>query len=369
MTRAVTAGRAMRQAGLTLVELMVALTIGLFLSLGLIVMMGDTSRTFKIQDDYARMQENAVASLRYIGDSLRHAGFYGMIAETGTLTQYGTIGAITNDCGNTLTTTVPIFGHAALTVANVAATVPCIKAANFQPGPVLIARLTTGLPVADPNGDGNFADGIVLQSGYADTLYVQSNVRDGVVLKGSDFSAFATSASVKKFADGRQFPVFPFQFHAYYVRPCSRPTGGGAGDECQASDDSDRPVPTLVRQELQGTTMVERALTEGVERLSLLYGLDLQPAPDGDGVADRFVADPLAVAADGWTRVVSVRVALLVRSLTPVSGYDDSTKNYDLDGNGTPDFTCTVNTIECSYRRAIFSQVFQVRNLAFRRGA
>ncbi len=362
-------GRLMRQTGLTLVELMVALTIGLFLTLGLMLMMSDTSRTFKIQDDYARMQENAVASLRYMSESLRHTGFYGMMAETGTLTQYGTIGSITNDCGNTFTTTVPLFGYAALTISNVNATVPCIKAVNFQAGPVLIARLTSGLPVTDPNADGNFADGIALQTGYANTLYVQSNVRDGVVLKGSDFSGFAASASVKKFADDRQFPVFPYQLHTYYIRPCSRPTGGGAGDECQATDDNGRPVPTLVRQELQGLTMVERPLAEGIERINLLYGLDMQPAPDGDGVADRFVADPLSVAADGWARVVAVRVTLLARSPTPIGGYDDSSKNYDLNGDGTADFTCAVGTIECAYKRAIFSQVIQVRNLAFRRGA
>lgn len=362
--------RVTRQAGLTLVELMVTLTIGLFLTLGLILMMSDTSRSFKVQDDFARMQENAVTSLRYIGDTLRHTGFYGVLAQTQTLDQYGTIGSITNDCGNTFTTTVPIFGYAALTQSNVNATVGCIKAVNFQAGPVLIARLTSGMPVADPNNDGNFADGVAAQAGYTTTLYVQTNVTGGAVLKGSDYAGYVSSGTVRKLATGAQFPVFPYQVHVYYVRPCSRPTGGAASDECQAGDDLGRPVPTLVRQELQGTTMVERPLAEGVERVSLQYGLDSLPLPAGDGVADRFVTDPLSVAADGWTRVVSVRVTLLVRSLTPIPGYDDSTKSYDLNGDGTPDFVCDpLVSMHCNYKRAIFSQVIQVRNLAFRRGA
>lgn len=356
-----------RQAGLTLVELMVALTIGLFLTLGLMGIMSDTSRSFKIQDDFARMQENAVSGLRYITDTLRHTGFYGSMAATATLEQYGTIGAITNDCGNTLTTTVPIFGYAALTTTNVNATVPCVKAVNFQNGPVLIARLASGMPVADPNGDGNFADGIAAQAGYANTLYVQSNVTSGAVVKGSDYASYVAAGAVRRLASGAQFPVFPYQMHVYYIRPCSRPTGGAASDECRTTDDSGRPVPTLVRQELQGTTMVERPLAEGVERISVLYGLDSLPLPDGDGVADRFVADPLSVASDGWARVVAVRVTLLVRSPTPVAGYDDSSKSYDLNGDGTPDFRCTA--AECAYKRAVFSQVIQVRNLAFRRGA
>jgi type IV pilus assembly protein PilW len=370
-TTAIIPMRIARQAGLTLIELMVALTIGLFLSFGLVLMMSDSSRTFRIQDDYARMQENAVSALRYIGDSLRHAGFYGVMSQTGTLVQYGTIGTITNDCGNTFTTDVPVFGYADLTTANVNSTLPCIKAVNFQAGPVLVTRLTTGMPVADPNGDGNFADGVAAQPGYSTTLYVQSNVQDGVIVRGDGYAAYVASGPVKKYASGAQFPVFPYQVHVYYIRPCSRPTGGASSDECQSTDDSGHPVPTLVRQELQGTTMVEQPLAEGVERINLMYGLDTQPA-EGDGVADRFVADPLSVVADGWARVVAVRITLLVRSPTLIAGYDDSTKSYDLDGNGSYDasidFRCA-NSTECAYKRAIFSQVIQVRNLAFRRGA
>jgi len=359
---------AIRQTGLSLIELMVAMSIGLFITLGLMVMMSDSSRTFKVQDDYARMQENAVSGLRYLADTLRHTGFYGLAGATITLDQYGTIGAITNDCGNTLTSGVPIFGYNSLTTGTVAAAVPCINPLNFQNGPVLIARLGTGLAIPDPNGDGNLSDGMVAQPSYLTTLYVQSDANFGYVFRGADFATLVSSNLVKKYATGNQFPVFPYQMHVYYVRPCSRPTG--TGGLCQATDDSGRPIPTLVRQELQGTTMVERPLAEGVERVSFLYGVDALPAPDGDGIADRYVADPLSVAGDGWARVVSVRVTLLVRSPTVIGGYDDSGKQYDLDGNGTADFNCGAPTNPlCSYKRSIFSQVIQVRNIAFRKGA
>lgn len=366
--------RNMRQTGLTLVELMVALTLGLFLTLGLMLMMSDSSRTFKIQDDYARMQENAVSSLRYLSESLRHTGFYGLAGATITLDPYGTIGSITNDCGNTLTSGIPLFGYDGLTASAAAAALPCIKPQNFQPGPALVARLSTGLSVRDLNGDGDFLDAgeMLGQPNFANTLYVQSDANFGLVFKGSDYVAsLGASPLAKRYASGNQFPVFPYQMHVYYVRPCSRPTGSGG--LCQASDDSGRPVPTLVRQELEGTTMVERPLAEGVERVSFLYGVDILPAPDGDGIADRFVADPLSVAADGWARVVSVRVTVLVRSPTVISGYDDSTKSYDLNGDGTVDFVCTASVatepLACAYKRALFSQVIQVRNVAFRKGA
>jgi len=351
---------------------MVALTIGLFLTLGLMLMMSDSSRTFKIQDDYARMQENAVSSLRYLNDSLRHSGFYGLAGDTISLDQYGTIGGITNDCGNTLTSGVPLFGYEFATAAAANAALACIRTQNFQPGPALVLRLASGIGIPDPNGDGNLTDGMAAQPGFTNTLYVQSDANFGYVFRGGDFAALVGANLVKKYVSGNQFPVFPYQMHVYYVRPCSRPTGAG-GTQCQATDDSGRPIPTLVRQELEATTMVERALAEGVERINFLYGVDTLPAPDGNGIADRYVADPLAVAGDGWARVVSVRVTLLVRSPTVIAGHDDSTKSYDLNGDGTPDFTCTdsvaTEPMACAYKRALFSQVIQVRNVAFRKGA
>ena len=354
-----------RQAGLTLVELMVALTLGLFLALGLAVMMGDSSRTFKIQDDYARMQESAVASLRYIGDSLRHAGFYGQSAATLTLEQPVAIGAISPACGNPLDTGVPLAGYPASTTATAAnLALPCIRTKNFRgPGPILVARLGTGLPVRDEDGDGDLAEHMA-----ANTLYAQTDVNFGLLFKGSDFAA-SIQPIAKRYPDNTLFPIFPYQMHVYYVRPCSRPASG----DCEATDDGGTPVPTLVRQELDGLTMVERPLAEGVERINFAYGVDT----GDDGIADRYVADPgdgslgLA-AADAWARVVAVRVTLLVRSPAPINGQDDSGKQYDLDGDGAPDFTCTAalgaEPRACQYKRALFSQLIQVRNVAFRRG-
>ena len=72
-----------RTRGISLVELLVGMTVGLFLTLGLMVMMAGTSRGFKAQDEFGRMQEGGVEALRYIGDSLRLAGFYGWNGSPG----------------------------------------------------------------------------------------------------------------------------------------------------------------------------------------------------------------------------------------------------------------------------------------------
>ena len=205
----------------------------------------------------------------------------------------------------------------------------------------------------------------------ANRLLVQSDANFGNIFRAADFAALVAANQDRRYANNTQLPVFPYQMHVYYVRPCSRPTG--TNGVCQANDDAGQPIPTLVRQELNNTAMVETPLAEGVERVNFMYGLDTLPAPAGDGIADRFVADPLSISADGWTRVVAVRVTLLVRSPTVIAGQDDRGKNYDLDGDGVSDFNCSnleaTEPLVCQYKRALFSQLIQVRNVAFRRGA
>ena len=85
---------------MSLIELMIGLTIGLMLTLGLFTLIAGQSTTFKTQDDFARMQENATSALRYIGDSIRMAGFYGFTQDPAAISL--TAGAVSTsaDCGS-----------------------------------------------------------------------------------------------------------------------------------------------------------------------------------------------------------------------------------------------------------------------------
>jgi type IV pilus assembly protein PilW len=109
--------------------------------------------------------------------------------------------------------------------------------------------------------------------------------------------------------------------------------------------------------------MVEVPLVQGVERIGILYGID----NDGDGRAE---TQALLPGAADWANVVSVRVAVLMRSLTPNSTFNDAGKRYDLTGGNAPAFTCNPAVgNECQFQRRVFVQSFQVRNVAGRRGA
>ncbi|MET4819199.1 PilW family protein [Endozoicomonas lisbonensis] len=58
------------------------------------------------------------------------------------------------------------------------------------------------------------------------------------------------------------------------------------------------------------------SLLEGIEGLSFLYGYD----SDGNRTPDQYrTADSIGLFSNNWTNVVSVRLELLVRSLSEVA--------------------------------------------------
>ena len=98
-------------------------------------------------------------------------------------------------------------------------------------------------------------------------------------------------------------------------------------------------------------------LVEGIERLTLLYGVD----DNQDGIPDRYTDNPAGLGES----ITAVRIDVLVRTTTRTAGYDDSGKTYNLGGGAT--FNCTPG-VDCDFKRHVFSQTVQVRNCAQRRG-
>lgn len=352
------------QTGLTLIEVMVGITIGLILLVALGSMLVGSIKHFKVSDEFSRMQENGAFALNALGRDIRMAGFYGQIGSNDVrmadVDGNGVADAnpvpTANDCGSgwAIDTLRPIFGYAGRTSANVNAVMPCILGGDFgvdgsnfvDNSPILILRGAGGEVVTAPE------DGV---------LYVQSSPGGGIIFDGNDYEdpmPNPVPSPWRTRPDGTAADVYAYQPRAYYLRPCSRP----AGTECATTDDDGRPIPTLVRQELNGLAMVEQPVAEGIERMNILYGLDDATVANRDGYPNEYVVAP---AAADWERVVAIRVALLVRSPTPTKGYNDANKSYDLDGDNVAEFTCTPG-VNCDYHRHVFTQTFQARNLSAR---
>jgi type IV pilus assembly protein PilW len=413
-----------RLRGLSIMEFMIAITIGIVLMFGVLLLMSRTSRSYKINDEFARMQENGSSAVRYLGDDIRMAGFYGQAGDAGAINtfdnipppggdgfidygqdagiNFGTTAAI--DCGYanwSLTPITPVWGMPPTTTPAQANTaLPCIPAANYVTGPAIVLRGALGTMInRDANGNPQNWTSAQLD---ANTLYIQSDPGTGFIFQGSKYDAYKAATYTRNVPkNGGGFvdaPIYQYQSRIYYVRPCSRPSGAvdaRGNPTCQVGDDGGNPIPTLVRQEWQssaaGPILRETSLVEGVEKMSVVYGLDtlngLTPVTPGcnyrggagctvapDGVADFYTATPPPVADPppavpnlNWQMVVTVRLNFLVRATAATAGYDDSVKTYDLSGGVT--FKCTTAGAPCNYHRHLFSEVVQVKNISGRRGS
>lgn len=65
-----------KQAGLSLIELMIALTLGLILTLGVVEIFLGSKRAYTVVTAQSETQENGRVAKHFLGHSLRHAGYW-----------------------------------------------------------------------------------------------------------------------------------------------------------------------------------------------------------------------------------------------------------------------------------------------------
>ena len=349
------------QQGLSLIELMIAIAIGLGLLAGLTTVFVNSSRSQAELTRASQQIENGRFATQLLQDDLWHAGFYGRHVAYVTAAP----AALPDPCSTNLDTGTPVPTplQSALAFAvqgyNDAAVVPaalstCLSAANLLAGTdILVVRRAESRAVA-------------LASLNATTIYLQSvaEAYDPVSLQpmrpiialGNPSSAFTqASPTTGELGDIRRYRV-----HIYFIAPCSVPAGGGA--DCTGSaDDGGRPIPTLKRLELgTGGNFQVVPLVEGIENLQIDYGIDTvlvglpANAPyAGDGMPDTFTATPTAAQ---FSQVVALRVFLLARATESSASYVD-TKTYDLGLHGTV-------APGGPYKRHVFSTLVRVQNVA-----
>lgn len=80
----------MRQHGLTLIEIMIAMTIGLLILLAVASVYLGSRQTFRAQEDNARLQETGRYALEMLGRGVRRAGFHDMPLTPGLTAFSGT---------------------------------------------------------------------------------------------------------------------------------------------------------------------------------------------------------------------------------------------------------------------------------------
>lgn len=332
------------QRGLSLIELMISITIGLLILSAMATLFVNQSKTRTELDKSNRMIDNGRYALEVLSENLRVAGFYGE-------RDIAPAGAINDPCTSTpatpaLAELVAALGlhvagyNAATATADIMGTLPCgLTATQLKTGSdiLVLRRVSTATPIAAANAT-------VAPNGNS-TVYLQvsncSTDTSGsyqVAIGSAAFTAFqnkdcATPASLR-----------PFIVQVYFVSPYNN-----AGDG----------IPTLKRRELDAATgaFVTTPLVEGIEYLQIDYGLDA----DADGAADSYVEDCLLDAAC-WQAVVSVKLNIIARNIEPTAGHND-TKTYFEDET----WEYTPSGSDRNYKRHAYTQVVRLVNPSGRR--
>ncbi len=301
-----------RQAGLTLIEMMIAMMIGVFLLMGTLTVFTQSRANFRVADSIARLQENARFALDTIEPDLRLARYWGRNASPGAIpgpTDATFPVGVVVTCDTIDRTVAPAtyttwslnilaeiravdetsgYTHAQLGIPCDAASGPAgaqvdsdalvVRHAAGQPLPVPIPATNTRIKVHTDHISGEMFNGVVAPAGYA---------------------PLAQSHDVA--------------VNVYYV---------------DQSSDLDPNTPSLrIKTLINGGIHQDQELIPGVENLQVQFGVDTDDP--NDGIVDRYV-DPdhdIINPTTGGTilnaRIMSVRLWMLMRGTAQENGFQD----------------------------------------------
>lgn len=337
-----------RQAGLSLVELMVALAIMLFLLVGLVGVFANSNRSHIELSRLNQQIENGRFALQLLTDDVSLSGYYGRY-YSGSL---GVPASMPDPCETSdmaalrTAAALPVQGYDAPS-SPPSPVSGCISSANHRSGTdILVIRRADTATTATGS--------LSAQEVYLQANADPNNSANPVIALGTAANFPLLNRDSTTLA-----PIRKYHVHIYFIAPCSIPSGGG--EVCTgSSDDRGSPVPTLKRLELSvdpadGTRKMRIvSLVEGIENFQVDYGLDA----DGDGVPDGgFTTAPSSVAE--WQNVVAINLNVLARNVESNPGYTD-TKSYAMGVAGSV-------TPGGSYKRHVYNASLRIVNPSSRR--
>lgn len=322
---------------MSLIELMIAVAIGLALLAGLSSLYVSTSKARTEFNKTSEQVENGRFALQSITRDIEMAGFYGRSSLPVATTSY----ALSDPCATTpssmgfstsptLTVPLPVYGPAlasaapACVAATLATTLPNMKAG----AEVLTVSYVSGSITATPDGTNYYLQRSSCETDSVSMVYSTSasafKLHNKAAVAGGACST-STNAELRQYVE-----------RSYYVATCDVCSGTGADT-----------TPTLkVAEFVNGAIATPTSLVAGIEDVHYSYGVDL----DNNGSPDCYVDNPsdisavpaacttaataasytwTASATANWANVTAVRISLQSRNLDNTASWTD-TRTYDL---------------------------------------
>ncbi|MDF2465051.1 MAG: pilus assembly protein PilW [Ramlibacter sp.] len=345
------------QTGLTLIEFMVSIVIGMLMIAALATLIANQSSTRSEIEKSGRMIENGRYSINTMVTDVQLAGYWGELsiqpATPGTLPDPCTVAVA--DLQAAMGVHVQGYNAPATLPSDVAA---CVK--EHKPGTdVLVVRRvdpdTSAMETAGATDLSKVDEGqVYLQTGL-DVLGISVT---SLVATGSGDGATNTATFIltKKNKVSRAV-LRKMVVDIYYVSKCSVPVG----TSCTAGDNGN-PIPTLKRVQLgvsgNAPAFTTITIAEGVENFQVDYGVDT----DSDGSPNGADVDGSALTVADWPNVVTVKLHVLARGSETSGGFTDG-KTYAMGTAGE----VTPASGELAYKRHAFVQSVRLVNPSSRR--
>lgn len=424
-TRAIRTGR-MRsaQAGLTLVEMMVAMVLGLFIVLALATLLISVNRNNTELSRTNVVIENGRFAVQLLEADFAHAGYWGgFVPQFDDLTRAS--GTYTADAPTAIpdpclpvaswnaaylqqliglpiqvytidaTGTIPAIG---VDKCNPADSTRLIK--NPQPNThVLFVRYAARCEAGSSTDEDCTAEAgaVYFQYGRCATeaapTYTLAAAVDASLNNFTRLNRGCNAlAATRGTAANQRAPAYKLVQHMYYIRDFSVAAGDG--------------IPTLMRSTFRATGGVSgwsdpQAMIEGIEGFRVDLGLDnlnrlnaaltaasfntapawqtptdlKVPTNRGDGSPDQYVQCTAATPCTAFQlmNTSAIRLNVLVRALTQSEGHTDTSRVYTLGETGAggiclgPSSEGCVATLPSGYKRQIYHRAIRLTNISMRR--
>lgn len=282
------------QRGITLIEMMIAMVVSLVLVAGVGTVYVSSKRNYAARDELATLNDSARVALETLRHHLEHAGY--ATPSHLPIGRYFYVQGDTDPQAGTCGTGT--FGTNSLGAIK--------KTATADGGGLNGSDTITVRFIAD-------------QTLNIDALNSQFN-------KGVD-GCYGGQSSIKD----------SLTYNGFLI-----------GTDGSTRDSTGNLIPILYAAGSNSNLPI-RPVVNGIENMQFMYGIDV----DGNDTADRFVN--AAGVGGNWESVVSIKVALLVRSMQPVQD-TASSRTFNL-------LDTTYTTPSDRFQRAVYTAVIQLRNV------
>jgi type IV pilus assembly protein PilW len=292
-----------RQLGATLIEIMIAMLIGLFLLGGLIQIFSGSKQTYRLQDNMSRLQENGRFAMDFITRDVRMTDYWGCVMDAPAGTPSGISG--TDNAGINSSDSIILVG-----------------ASNAIPVLANQTTVTSDISIASGSGLSQNEMVLIADCSKAEVFQITNDdpsLSSGTIQHAALSKRYTTDAS-----------IYSMSTITYSIQI-------GVGG-----------LPGLFRQDNGGAA---QELIENIENMQILYGVDSDASGTPGFGTPNYYEDATAVGGN-MNQVVSVRINLL--AITPDDFVAPNAVDYTYNG--------TTTTPTDSRLRREFSTTIALRN-------